>query len=224
MTGNSRLRSESPGTPPGNLYVTDAGLDRVQKFDSAHAFKLKWGSSGEEPGQFFEPWGIAAWNGKYETSTSSIIVVDSLNGRVQKFTTGGVYSSQVGSGLEVPTGVAVDWYGNIWVVDTGNCRVQIFNQGGGGSGGSFGTCGSGDGQFNEPQGIAIDDEGFVWVGDTGNSRIQVFNLSGQFQRKFGSAGSGAGQFKGPLSGLGFDASKNLWVADSGNSRLQKWIP
>lgn len=49
---------------------------------------------------------------------------------------------------------------------------------------SWGTKGSGEGQFNDPTGIAVTaDE--VFVSDARNSRIQVFDKQGQFKRTFG---------------------------------------
>ncbi len=49
--------------------------------------------------------------------------------------------------------------------------------------GSFGTPGSGEGQFNTPHSIAIDAENHVYVADRGNGRIQVFDTDGHFLRQ-----------------------------------------
>jgi tripartite motif-containing protein 71 len=61
----------------------------------------------------------------------------------------------------------------VYVTDVNNNRIQKF-----GSDGAFitswGSEGSGEGQFLEPEGIDIDTEGNVYVADTGNFRIQVF--------------------------------------------------
>ena len=45
---------------------------------------------------------------------------------------------------------------------------------------SFGTPGSGRGQFKDPRGVAVDGEGNIFVADTGNNRIQKFTEEGQF--------------------------------------------
>jgi tripartite motif-containing protein 71 len=72
-----------------------------------------------------------------------------------------------------PANLAVDTSGNIFVVDEGNNRIQMFD-----SNGKFvtkwATEGTADGQFDEPTGIAIDSSGNVYVADLGNSLIQVF--------------------------------------------------
>jgi sugar lactone lactonase YvrE len=65
-------------------------------------------------------------------------------------------------------------FGEVLVTDTGNKRVQVFDERG-----TFkravGTEGTAPGQFREPVGIAVDREGRVYVADTWNQRIQVFD-------------------------------------------------
>ena len=69
--------------------------------------------------------------------------------------------------------MALDGDGNVYVTDTRNPRVQVFN-----SEGNFlrkwGSRGSEDGQFDRPYGLAIGSDGNVYVADTGYYRIQVF--------------------------------------------------
>jgi hypothetical protein len=48
---------------------------------------------------------------------------------------------------------------------------------------SWGTKGSGPGQFNTPHSIATDNDGNVYVADRGNGRIQVFDGEGNFLRQ-----------------------------------------
>jgi DNA-binding beta-propeller fold protein YncE len=85
---------------------------------------------------------------------------------------------------------------------------------------SFGTLGSGSGQFDSPIGVAVDSSGNVYVADYDNNRIDRFNFSnptGTFT-SFGNAGSGNGQFINPF-GVAVDSSGNIYVADSGNNRI-----
>jgi hypothetical protein len=93
---------------------------------------------------------------------------------------------------------------------------------------SWGSHGSGDGQFltangvnPSPSGVAIDSSGNVYVADSGNYRIQVFTNSGSFVTKWGSYGTADGQFIEP-TGIAVDSSGNVYVADSGNYRIQKF--
>ncbi|MBF0538923.1 MAG: hypothetical protein HQL03_11815 [Nitrospirae bacterium] len=119
-----------------------------------------------------------------------------------------------------PQGVAVDGSGNVYVVDTGNARIQKFT-----SDGKFiitwGSNGGGDGQFQHPEGIAVDISGNVYVADRSNNRIQRFTSDGKFIAKWGSEGSGDGQFDWP-EGIAIDGSGNVYVADAGNDRIQKF--
>ena len=78
-----------------------------------------------------------------------------------------------------PHGIEVDDEGNVYVVDTGNNRVQKFN-----SDGEFlltwGSFGAGDGQFNHPHGVGIGPNGHIFVSETGNNRVQKFTTDGVF--------------------------------------------
>ena len=72
-----------------------------------------------------------------------------------------------------PGAVAVDSYGNVYVVDQLNNRIQKFDPDG-----IFitkwGSQGERDGQFTHPQGAALDSSGNVYVADGSNNRIQKF--------------------------------------------------
>ena len=70
-------------------------------------------------------------------------------------------------------GVAVDEQGYIFVGDSGNNRIQIFNPDGVHIK-SFGGWGSSDGEFKGLEGIAVNSNGNVLVCDRENHRIQVF--------------------------------------------------
>jgi DNA-binding beta-propeller fold protein YncE len=63
----------------GDVYVTDTGNHRVQKFDREGNFITQWGGFGSAEGQFNFPYGIAV------DARGSVFVVDSANNRVQQF-------------------------------------------------------------------------------------------------------------------------------------------
>lgn len=88
---------------------------------------------------------------------------------------------------------------------------------------SFGSAGTGNGQFSDPYGVAVDPEGNVWVSDRTANRVQKFNSKGEYVCKIGSTGTGNGQFKAP-HGLAADSAGNVWVADTENNRLEKIGP
>jgi DNA-binding beta-propeller fold protein YncE len=71
-----------------------------------------------------------------------------------------------------PRDIAVDADGRIFVTDTGNKRIVVFDQDGNFIT-QFGSTGFDLGQFDEPVGIALDMNGNVYIADTWNQRIQV---------------------------------------------------
>jgi len=127
-----------------------------------------------------------------------------------------------------PKGVAVDKAGYIYVVDSGNHRVQRFD-----AQGRFiakwGSQGASPGQFQEPWGIAVDDGGHVYVADTWNHRVQKFDQDGRFLLQWGTFGDTRGElgqggvFYGPRD-IAIDGEGNLYVTDTGNKRVQKFSP
>lgn len=125
--------------------------------------------------------------------------------------------------LNTPRNVAIGPDGRIYVADSGNHRIQVFDaQGNFVTGwGEFGTA---PGQFNEPWGLAVDEQ-FVYVADTWNHRIQKFTLNGGFVGTYGQSGAAdtgsnsLGLFFGPRSVLLLPDNR-LLVTDTGNHRMQ----
>ncbi|MCB9422131.1 MAG: TIGR03663 family protein [Ardenticatenaceae bacterium] len=129
------------------------------------------------------------------------------------------------SQLNAPRNVDVADDGRIYVLDSGNHRIQVFDAGGQYLN-SWGSQGSEPGQFNEPWGLAVDDQ-FVYVADTWNHRIQKFTLDGEFVTLFGRSGApsdepdtnGLGLFFGPRDIILLPDNR-LLISDTGNHRLQ----
>jgi len=119
------------------------------------------------------------------------------------------------------TGVASDAMGNIYVVDSGNARIQKFSADGNylDQWGSFGT---GDGQLSDPLGIRVTVDR-VYVVDTSNNRIEVFDLNGNYLGQFGGAGSGDGQLSAPWR-ITTDSAGYVYVTDTNNNRVQVFAP
>lgn len=149
---------------------------------------------------------------------------ETVKGMDAAFTTAGFNFSfaEAGTGngqLSEPFGLAVDSKGNIWVSDTGNNRIQEFNEKGEYVS-QFGKEGSGNGEFKAPKGIAIDPSGNIWVVDSGNNRVEKFNSKGEYLTQFGEKGTGEAQFSSP-AGMTFSGT-NAFIVDSGNNRVEKF--
>ncbi|MDE1845069.1 MAG: HYR domain-containing protein [Thaumarchaeota archaeon] len=198
----------------GNVYVTDLGNRRIEKFDNNGNFLFTFGTKGGGDGQFNAPVGIAI-------TSDSIYVVDNAQNNIQKFdSTGKFVTKWGGQGSNhgqflLPQGVAVDPSGDVYVVDTGNSRVEKFD----GTGKfllTIGQSGLGDGQFLSPRAIAADSQGSIYVADSGGNKIEKFTEDGVFLKSF-DASTGA-NLQTPL-GMSVDKSGNIFVADSGNNRI-----
>ncbi len=199
-----------------------------------------WGPEvGTGPGQFNQPRGLAVG------PDNQIYVVDSDNHRIQVFDVDGDYLREWGSlcqlatGLgcvdpdgngplatgdgqfQEPWGIAVDDSGKVYVADTWNHRVQVFEADGTFviKWGSEGQTGDAVSLFYGPRDVAVDASGRVFVTDTGNKRVLVYNEQGRLLQQWGGAGVGPGQFEEPV-GIAVDAEGNIYVADTWNQRIQ----
>jgi DNA-binding beta-propeller fold protein YncE len=88
---------------------------------------------------------------------------------------------------------------------------------------TFGSRGSGPGQFNCPRGVAVDKAGHIFVADSENHPVHVWRADdGSFLGTFGSKGGGPAQLNWP-TGVTVDAATgHIIMADSGNKRVQVW--
>jgi len=118
------------------------------------------------------------------------------------------------------TGLAVDQDGSLYVCDTLNNRIEIFDADGKFIS-TFGKAGDGPGHFARPKGVAIDSDGHVWVADGMQDRVQVFNKEAQLLITFGGHGLLPGQFQG-LVGITTDKNNRVFTSEMYPGRVQQF--
>lgn len=164
----------------GQVAVSSSGTSKIALFDVNLAASSR---------DFAGTSGNAAINGGFRgiavDNANFIYVLDNAGGpgtAVKKFDARSSspvlqFGSNAGSGpgqFRGATDLAVDnRNGDIYVVDSGNNRVQRFDRDGRFIS-EFGSAGRGNSQFDRPYGIAIDKDGYIFVADTGNKRLQKF--------------------------------------------------
>jgi len=152
----------------GNVYVTDQGNARVEKFTPTGLPLLEWGSAAN----FDQPLGIAVDSAGY------VYVVDGVNENVQKFDPVGTAVDTFDSfgsagGLGAPIGITAAPDGTLYVADSGNDRVlNVTPQGA--LIDVIGGPGPGNGTFLDPTGVATDCRGNLYVLDSGHGVVQKF--------------------------------------------------
>jgi tripartite motif-containing protein 71 len=187
-------------------------------------FLLKFGGESSGAGRLLRPRDVAI------DASGNAWIADTAHNRVQKFNSSGEFVSQFGVESE-PTSIDLDSEGNVWVATTDSFgstpKVRKYKQ----TGElilSFGSQGSGNGQFTSLRGIATDPSGNVWTLEAGNegvlgekTRVQKFNSKGEYLAQFGKQGTGNGEFKTPEA-IVADSEGNILVADTGNNRVQEF--
>jgi DNA-binding beta-propeller fold protein YncE len=171
------------------------------------------GGNGVGTGKFDSPTGIAV------DPNGNILVADTGNGRIQKFSSSGTSLSTIGtkgSGpgqLGLPRGIAIDRAGNIYVADASNQRVQKLAPNG-----TF-IAEWAPGLYG-PGRIAIGPDDSIYVADQGLFRIVKLSPDGRVLATWGSKGNADGQFADDASVAVDPSSNKIYVADPINSRIQ----
>lgn len=202
--------------PDGSIYVADSTNHRIAIFGKDGVLARTIGTYGLAPQQnvLNQPWGVAVG------SDGTTYVADTWNYRVAKFDPSGKWLTAWGyQGPNVttdplalwgPRGIALDANGSVYLTDTGNKRVQVFD-GTGKFVRQLGSAGSDKGQLDEPVGIAVGKSGNVYVADTWNQRIDVFDSNGVAIRQWQVDAWFAQTDERPY--LALDANENVYVTD-----------
>jgi len=225
-----KLKGSRPGTncpssipptlvPTNTLPPTLVPTNTPPPTSTPEPFKLaflgKWGSEGDNDGQFRRPWGIGvSW------SVGMVYVGDDGQASVQVFSSSGEFLGRL-PGEIIGNFLAVDSNGLIYARNydpaTGrNERIEIFSPGGHELMGTFKLKGS------APRGIDVDIYGEnIYVTDISEQKVYKYGPDGEVLAEWGSMGDSDGQFRNPW-GIAVDRYQTgrIYVADTGNNRVQ----
>jgi len=234
----------------GNVYVADEANSLIKKITPGGIVTTFAGSGiasfadGTGAGAFFHnPADVVA------DAAGNLYVADANNHRIRKITSAGVVTTIAGDGtvghadgtgtaatFRMPSGIAIDAVGNLYVADSGNSLIRKISTSGvvttlagsstTGKANGTGTAAS----FNGPIGIAVDVAGNVYVADSYNNLIRKITTTRVVTTLAGSGALGdadgtgtAASFKDPI-GMRIDIDGNLYVTDAQNNKIRKITP
>ena len=194
------------------LFVSDGKIGKVLVFDANHKIEAQI-SEG-----LVDPVGLAIDTERrflYVVDTKQDVVfvydADSLK-PLRKIGTLGKKHTLTGPGeFSLPTNVAVDKDGNVYVTDSLNFRVEIFDADGNFLS-QFGQHCDAIGCFERPKGIAVDSDGHIWVVDTGLALVEIYNRDGELLAYVGGPGRSLGRFNDPM-GIAIDKNNRVFVSE-----------
>jgi sugar lactone lactonase YvrE len=204
------------------LFVSDPGLKHVLVFSPQHKAEDVITEGMVEPsGLAIDTQNRLLYVSDVTLDQVLVYDADTLKLLRKIGTTGHNHELTAPGDLAKPTGVAVDKDGNLYVCDTLNDRIEVFD-----ADGVFirtwGKNGDGPGYFARPKGVAIDSDGHVWVADGMQDRVQVFTNEGQLLIALGGHGLLPGQFQG-LASVASDTKRNrMYTSEIYPGRVQEF--
>jgi uncharacterized protein (TIGR03437 family) len=238
----------------GALYVADTGNHRVVRVgaDGSLADVTPGGSLNRPEGIAFD-------------SQDTLYIADTFNGRIRKVAVDGQFSTIAGTGstgvfsgdggpavnaaVSLPTAIALDPQGNMYLADFGNARVRKISNGiittvAGSATGA--PVFEGEAAVNVrlagPTGVAAGRSGAVYFAEgsigsgsglaRGDYRVWQVAPTGELRTLAGTGSSSFAGDGGPASaaqlnsaaGAGFDTQGNLYIADTNNHRVRRIEP
>ena len=168
----------------GTRYVADTGRNQVLIYGADDSFQ---GAIGE--GDTLRPTSVALTADRVCITDlkGHCVRVYAKTGRELLFTIPRVPEAaedQEPGKLYMPTNLAIDQQGRLYVCDTAACRIQIYTPDGKHLK-SLGSRGDLPGQFARPKGVAVDREGRIYVVDAATQVCQIFDPDGKLLLFFG---------------------------------------
>ncbi|MFP8781354.1 6-bladed beta-propeller [Hydrogenophaga sp. RWCD_12] len=199
--------------PDGALFVADADLGVVVRLDARGEPQ---GVIGR--GRLQRPTGLAR-----DPRTGDLYVADTYAHDIKVFDAQGQQVRVLGRRGEgmgefnFPTHM-VFANGALYVTDTLNSRVQVYDPETGGWNRRLGSRGLFLGDLVRPKGVAVDGEGNVYVVESYYDSLLVFSPRGEFLLPIGGTGTATGRFYLP-AGVWVDGRNRVHVADMFNGRV-----
>lgn len=203
------------------LFVSDPGLRHVLVFNKDHKAEDAITEGLASPGGLaIDTKNRFLYVADVELDQVLVYDADTLKLLRKIGTTGHNHELTSPGDFAKPAGVAVDAEGNLYVADTLNNRIEMFDADGQFVS-TFGKAGDGPGYLARPKGVAIDSDGHIWVADGMQDRVQVFNKEGQLLIAFGGHGLMPGQFQG-LVAIAIDKKDRVFTTEIGPGRAQQF--
>ena len=240
----------------GNIFIADTDDHRIRKVGTSGVINTvagdaNYGYTGD--GGFATNAAMTYPYGVSVDKVGNLFFVDSDNERIRRVGTDQIITNFAGNGstgfpgdggassqahLSMPSSVAVDAPGNVFIADSSNDRIRKAATNGivntvAGNGG-YGYYGDGlaatSAELEYPYGVAVDGVGDFFIADTYNQRLRQVGLSGIISTVAGDGGFGYfgdNIALGPdasladPSGAAVDAEGNVYIADSYNNRIRK---
>ena len=247
----------------GNIYIVETGSYRIRKVDASTGIistiagtgtRGFSGDGGAATSALLDyPYGVAV------DSAGNIYIADTFNYRIRKVdastgiisTIAGTGSYRIGGGgdgglatsasFSVPTGVALDGAGNIYVADADSGLIRKVDASTGiistiAGSGLYGSSGDGGAatlaSLSTPEGIAVDGAGNIYIADE-NDRIRkvdastgiISTIAGSGIRGFsGDGGAATSASLNDPKGVAVDGAGNIYIADTENHRIRRVRP
>jgi sugar lactone lactonase YvrE len=256
---DARMRYPTRATVDGegNLYIADSHNFRVRKVDTAGIITTvagngstgSTGDGGPATDASTQPFGVAI------DDAGNLYIAEPANHSIRKVDSAGIITTFAGNGiggfggdggpatsasLNVPTGIATDALGNVFIADHVNFRIRkvdtagiITTVAGDGLSRYAGDGGPAtDASLTLPYGIAADDAGNIYIADWHANRIRKVDTAGIITTVVGNGVRGFTGDGGPATsaslggaiGVGVDGSANLYIPDFYNNRIRKVDP
>ena len=205
----------------GLVYVADRGRNSILVYDSIGLYVRNISLAGitsQIAGITVDPTGDFIYivdRGGLDSNLHQFIKISQQGQIIDQIGKRGKSAGE----FNLPSDIVVGKQGNLYVLDSGNFRVQVFSREGEYLY-TWGKAGTNLGQFGMPRSIAVDQNNHLYISDAQFGNVQVFNTLGQLLLPLGqlSDRSGPGLYS-LITGITVDQDNYLYVLDQFFKRL-----